>query len=53
MSHLQSIIDCIEQIRLEWTENHSLEADDDYTVWFNDALQAVLSKIESFQELNK
>ena len=45
-SHLQSIIDCIEQIRLEWTENHSLEADDYYTAWFNDALQAVLSKIE-------
>lgn len=49
MSHLQSIIDCIEQIRLEWTENHSLEADDDYTVWFNDALQAVLSKIEELE----
>lgn len=46
MSHLQSIIDYIEEIMLESTESHSLEADDDYTKWFNSALYAVLSKIE-------
>ena len=38
---------------MESSESHSLEADDDYTRWFNDALQAVLSKIEETQELNK
>lgn len=54
MSHLQSIIDYIEEIMLESTESHSLEADDDYTKrlwskWFNSALYAVLSKIEEIE----